>query len=154
MVDPGAVAGGVLHPGEHICDGLDETGTTAYALAKAMRVPGDRLLAILAGRCAITADSAIRIGAATGTSAEIWLGPQSVYDLEVALDGRSVRQPISPSPTAWRIPRVRADPGPGSSGQLQVGVVLRLELIAHDADERLLSPEAVEGGLRDRSRPP
>ena len=94
------MAGGVLHPGEHICDGLDETGTTAYALAKAMRMPSNRLLAILAGERAITADSAIRISADTGTSAEIWLGPQSAYDLEVAFDGRSVRQPISPSPTA------------------------------------------------------
>ena len=65
-------------------DWLDETGTTAYALSKAMGVPGNRLLAILAGRRAITADTAIRLGAATGTSAETWVDLQSAYDLEVA----------------------------------------------------------------------
>lgn len=73
-----------MHPGEHVRDWLDETGTTAYALAKAMGVPGNRLLTILAGRRAITADTAIRLGAATGTSAEMWVGLQSTYDLEVA----------------------------------------------------------------------
>lgn len=42
-----------------------------HALAKAMRVPGSGLHVILAGRHAITANTAIRIGAA-GTSAEMW----------------------------------------------------------------------------------
>ena len=79
-------------------DWLDETGTIAYVLAKAMGVPGNRLLAILAGRCAITADTAIRPGAAIGTSAEMRLGLQSAYDLEVALDGLSVHQAIPRSP--------------------------------------------------------
>ena len=78
-----------MHPGEHVRDWLDETGTTAYALAKAMGVPGNRLLAILAGRRAITADTALRLGAATGASAEMWLGLQSAYDLEVGR-GRGV----------------------------------------------------------------
>ena len=64
-------AGGAVHPGEHVGDWLDETGTTAYALAKAMGVPGNRLLAILVGRRAITADTAIRPGTAIGTSAEM-----------------------------------------------------------------------------------
>lgn len=82
-IDPTGVAEGPVHPGEHVRDWLDETGTTAYALAKAMGVPGNRLLAILAGRRAITADTALRLGAATGTSAEMWLGLQSAYDLEL-----------------------------------------------------------------------
>jgi addiction module HigA family antidote len=89
MVDLAGVAGGAVHPGEHVRDWLGETGTAAHALAKAMGVPGNRLLAILAGRRAITADTALRLGAATGTSAEMWLGLQSAYDLEVAR-GRGV----------------------------------------------------------------
>lgn len=36
-----------------------------------MGVPGNRLLAIMAGKRAITADTALRIGAA-GASAEMW----------------------------------------------------------------------------------
>jgi addiction module HigA family antidote len=84
VVDQDGAAGGPVHPGEHVRDWLDETGTTAYALAKAMGVPGNRLLAILAGKRAITADTALRLGAATGTSAEMWLGLQGGFDLEVA----------------------------------------------------------------------
>lgn len=79
-------------PGSAFATG--STGTTAYALAKAMRVPGDRLLAILAGERAITADTAIRICAITGMGAEMQFGPQSACDREVALDGCSVRQPM------------------------------------------------------------
>lgn len=82
-VDPAGTVQAPVHPGEHVRDWLDETGTTAYALAKAMGVPGNRLLAILAGRRAITADTALRLGAATGTSAEMWLGLQGAYDLEL-----------------------------------------------------------------------
>ena len=89
LVAPNGGAEGAVHPGEHGRDWLDETGTTAYALAKAMGVPGNRLLAIPAGKRAITADTALRLGAATGTSAEMWLGLQGGYDLEVAR-GRGV----------------------------------------------------------------
>ena len=72
------------HPGEHIRDWLDQTGVTAYALAKAMHVPANRLGAILAGERAITADTALRLAAATGASAEFWLGLQTSHDLEMA----------------------------------------------------------------------
>ena len=79
-----------MHPGEHVRDWVDETGTAAYALTKAMGMPGNRLLAIPAGKRAITAGIAIRVGAATDTSAEMWLGLQSAYDLEVSRGGVSV----------------------------------------------------------------
>lgn len=73
-----------IHPGEHIRDWLDGAGVTAYRLAKAMRIPQTRLTAILAGRRGITADTALRLAAATGISARFWLGLQNGYDLEVA----------------------------------------------------------------------
>ena len=76
------------HPGEHIRDWLEETGVSAYALARAMKVPANRLTAILAGSRAITADTAIRLGKATGTTAEMWLGLQASHDLEVARQAR------------------------------------------------------------------
>jgi addiction module HigA family antidote len=76
------------HPGEHIRDWLEETGVSAYALAQAMKVPANRLTAILAGRRTITADTAIRLGKATGTSAEMWLGLQASHDLETARRAR------------------------------------------------------------------
>jgi addiction module HigA family antidote len=49
-----------------------------------MGVPQNRLTAILAGERAITANTAIRLGKALGTSPEMWLGLQAGYDLAVA----------------------------------------------------------------------
>jgi addiction module HigA family antidote len=49
-----------------------------------MRVPANRLGAILDGKRAITADTAIRLGKAIGTSAKFWLGLQTGYDLGIA----------------------------------------------------------------------
>jgi addiction module HigA family antidote len=73
-----------VHPGEHLRDWLDQTETSVYALAEAMRVPANRLGAILDGKRAITADTAIRLGKAIGTRAEFWLGLQTGYDLAIA----------------------------------------------------------------------
>ena len=84
VVDPHVAPIGPIHPGEHLADALRERGLSAYALAKAMHVPPNRLSVILAGARAITADTAIRLGKAMGTSAEFWLGLQTSYDLEVA----------------------------------------------------------------------
>lgn len=72
------------HPGEHIQEWLEQTGITAYALAKAMRVQQTRLTEILAGKRGISTDTAIRLGKAIGTSAEFWLGLQTSYELKMA----------------------------------------------------------------------
>lgn len=84
IIDPDAEPMAPIHPGEHLQDTLEARGITAYALAKAMHVPHNRITAILAGERAITADTAIRLGKALGTSAEFWLNLQTGYDLEVA----------------------------------------------------------------------
>ena len=75
---------GPVHPGEILRDCLDEVGMSAYALAKAIHVPLNRVTAILAGRRAITADTALRLARCFGTSAELWLALQAGYDLDVA----------------------------------------------------------------------
>ena len=85
VVDPAGEPPAPIHPGEILRDTLEARGVTAFALAKAMRVPVNRLTAIMDGRRAITADTAIRLGKALGTSAELWLGLQADYDLEVAM---------------------------------------------------------------------
>ena len=90
---------GPVHPGEHVRDWLGETGVSAYALAMTMKVPPNRVTAILAGERGITADTAIRLGKATGTSAEMWLGLQASYDLEVARHDH-VGDDIEPVPVA------------------------------------------------------
>ena len=57
---------------------------SAWALAKGLGVPVNRITAILAGRRAITADTALRLGRYFGTSAEFWLNLQQHHDLEIA----------------------------------------------------------------------
>ena len=73
-----------IHPGEHLAEILDELGISRYRLAKAIGVPPIRINQIYHCRRNITADTAIRIGHALGTSAEFWLNLQRMYDLEVA----------------------------------------------------------------------
>jgi len=52
-------------------------------LARDIDVPPNRISAILRGKRAITADTALRLGKYFGVSPEIWLDLQSDYDLRV-----------------------------------------------------------------------
>jgi addiction module HigA family antidote len=73
-----------IHPGEILkMEFLDELELSAYALAKALAVPENRVTAILNGERAITADTALRLSHFFGTTAEFWLNLQVHYDLEV-----------------------------------------------------------------------
>ena len=72
-----------IYPGEILHDTLAARGVTAYALAKAMDIPLTHITAILAARRAITADTALRLDLVLGTSATMWLGLQSDFDLEL-----------------------------------------------------------------------
>jgi addiction module HigA family antidote len=85
MADPAARRVGPIHPGAILKEEfLGPMAISAYALAKAIGVPRNRVTAILHGDRAISADTALRLGRYFGTSAEFWLGLQTAYDLEVA----------------------------------------------------------------------
>ena len=74
-----------LHPGEVLREEfLVPLGLSAGALAKAMRVPRTRVERIAAGSIGITADTALRLGKALGTSTQLWLNLQNRYDVETA----------------------------------------------------------------------
>ena len=73
-----------IHPGEHLAEFLEELGVTQYRLAKTIGVPQVRIGDIVHGRRGITADSALRIGKALGTTPEFWLNLQRMYDLDTA----------------------------------------------------------------------
>ena len=73
-----------IHPGEHLAEILEELGISRYRLAKAIGVPPVRINDIVHCRRAITADTALRIGKALGTTAEFWLNLQRMHDLDVA----------------------------------------------------------------------
>ncbi|QEN07238.1 addiction module antidote protein, HigA family [Oceanispirochaeta crateris] len=56
---------------------------TAYRLSKDTNMPSTRISEILKGRRKITADTALRLSAYFGNSAEFWLGIQDEFDLRV-----------------------------------------------------------------------
>lgn len=74
-----------LHPGEVLREEfLAPLGVSAGALAKAMGVPRTRVERIAAESIGITADTALRLGKALGTSAQLWLNLQNRFDIETA----------------------------------------------------------------------
>ena len=56
-------------------------GISAYKLAKDTNMPATRISEILKGNRRITADTALRLSAYFGNSADFWLGIQDEYDL-------------------------------------------------------------------------
>jgi addiction module HigA family antidote len=73
-----------IHPGEILKDELDEIGISAAELARQIEVPANRVSQILAGRRAISADTALRLGRWFGTSAELWMNLQQAFELDLA----------------------------------------------------------------------
>jgi addiction module HigA family antidote len=73
-----------IHPGELLRDELDEIGLSLNELSRALRVPMNRISAIVNGKRAITIDTAMRLARYFGTSPQYWLNLQIAYDLEVA----------------------------------------------------------------------
>ena len=57
---------------------------SANALAAALKVPGNRISAIVHGRRSITADTALRLARYFKSSPEFWLNLQSGHDLTKA----------------------------------------------------------------------
>jgi len=78
------MARGAIHPGEHLALELRALNISAAELARLINVPRNRVTLILNGRRAITGDTALRLAHFFGTSAELWLTLQSLYDLRVA----------------------------------------------------------------------
>jgi len=73
-----------IHPGEILADELAELHLSAAELARALHVPTNRITQILAGKRAITADTALRPGQWFGTGPELWLNLQKSYELRLA----------------------------------------------------------------------
>ena len=74
-----------IHPGEVLLEEfLLPMGISQNALAQAAGVPPRRVNEIVLGKRGISADTAVRLAAALGTSERFWLGLQADYDLEEA----------------------------------------------------------------------
>lgn len=59
-------------------------GMSARSLAKAIKVPANRVTEIVNGERSVTADTAIRLGRYFRTSGEFWLSLQQSHDLSKA----------------------------------------------------------------------
>jgi antitoxin HigA-1 len=76
-----------VHPGEVLReDFMVPTGTSINKLALDLHVAPNRILEIVKGKSAITADTALRLAQYLGTTPDFWLGLQMQYDLERAQD--------------------------------------------------------------------
>ncbi len=74
-----------IHPGEVLSEEfLKPMGLSANALAKQLGVPGNRISMIVAGKRAITGDTALRLADAFGTTPEFWMNLQMAWELETA----------------------------------------------------------------------
>ncbi len=69
------------HPGEVLKDLFIPTGLTVSEAARRLGVSRQALSAILNGRAGVSAEMALRLSKALGTSPDVWLGMQMQYDL-------------------------------------------------------------------------
>jgi addiction module HigA family antidote len=91
-----------IHPGELLRDELNEIGVSMNELGCALRVPMNRISAIVNGQRAVSVDTAMRLARYFGTSPQYWLNLQNAYDLEVAA------QEIGPRIEKEVLPRLAA----------------------------------------------
>jgi len=74
-----------IHPGEILLEEfMKPMEISINRLSRDIAVPPGRISAIVNGKRAITADTALRLSRYFGTSAEVWTGLQADYELRMA----------------------------------------------------------------------
>lgn len=73
-----------VHPGEILADELAELNKSPTELARELHVPANRITQLVAGKRAMTADTALRLERWLGVSAAFWMNLQKRYELDVA----------------------------------------------------------------------
>jgi antitoxin HigA-1 len=87
------------HPGEILLEEfMKPIGLSANALALDLHVPANRILAIVKGERAVSADTALRLGRYFGTTPELWTNLQAAYDLSLtkARQGKEIARQVRP----------------------------------------------------------
>ena len=73
-----------IHPGEILLEEfMRPMGISINRLARDLDVPPGRISGIVNGQRAITADTALRLGAYFRVSPEVWIGLQADYELRI-----------------------------------------------------------------------
>lgn len=74
-----------MHPGEVLREEfLVPLKLSAGALAKACGLPRTRIERLANEQTGVTADTALRLAKALGTTAQLWLNLQNDYDVQIA----------------------------------------------------------------------
>jgi addiction module HigA family antidote len=73
----------VSHPGRFLRREIDARGLSANRLAVEIGVPSGRVVDIINGRRAISADTAVRLGRYFGNGGQFWLDLQGQYEIAV-----------------------------------------------------------------------
>jgi addiction module HigA family antidote len=96
-----------IHPGEILLeDFMKPLGVSQTRLALDTGIPQSRIQAIVAGKRGVSADTAVRLAAYFGNSAEFWLNCRTTYELDsAAYTGKREEiltrvRPLRPSPRA------------------------------------------------------
>ena len=87
------------HPGEILHEEfLVPLGMSANALARELRVPPNRITAIVNQTRSVTADTALRLARYFGTTPEFWTNLQAAHGLSLALakSGREIERGVRP----------------------------------------------------------
>ena len=85
-----------IHPGRFLADELDTLGMSVPEVAAVLHVPANRIYQLLNGQRSLTADTALCLSQWLGTSAEVWLNLQKLYELRLAEQkaGKKIRSTI------------------------------------------------------------
>ena len=73
-----------IHPGEFLREEIEALGISARKLAAHIGVAPNAVTAILNSQRSITAQMAIRLGQAFGTTPQYWVNLQAIHDLKRA----------------------------------------------------------------------
>ena len=73
-----------IHPGEMLKDELQARGLSQRKFAGIIGMPYTAFNEIINGKRPITTDTALKIEAATGIAADLWLGLQAHYNMQTA----------------------------------------------------------------------
>ena len=80
-----------FHPGEILIEEfLKPLGMTQAAFARQLGWTKARLNELIRGKRGITAESALDLAEALGTSPKLWMNFQATYDLDRAISARNV----------------------------------------------------------------
>ena len=80
-----------VHPGEIVQEYMEGLGLTVSALAAHLKLTRANLSRIIHGKTGISADMALRLSEAFGTSPQVWVRMQANYDLAKAMRVRRAK---------------------------------------------------------------